>query len=100
MAKDFPRQGSMIIEILFGFGINNVYSLQDISNKKEETVDSIKSIMESRDLGLELGGYGVGIGLGLRATIPKMPSFRRKRKIPSPVVMDEDSSKRLSDQVN
>ncbi|XP_013144812.1 PREDICTED: histone-lysine N-methyltransferase SETD1-like isoform X2 [Papilio polytes] len=72
--------------------------LQDISNKKEETVDSIKSIMESRDLGLELGGYGVGIGLGLRATIPKMPSFRRKRKIPSPVVMDEDSSKRLSDQ--
>ncbi|XP_068623377.1 histone-lysine N-methyltransferase SETD1 isoform X2 [Battus philenor] len=73
--------------------------LQDISNKKEEVaVDSIKSIMESRELGLELGGYGVGIGLGLRATIPKMPSFRRKRKIPSPVVMDEDSSKRLSDQ--
>lgn len=60
-------------------------------------MDSIKSIMESRDL--DLGGYGVGIGLGLRAAIPKMPSFRKKRKIPSPVVMDEDSSKRLSDQV-
>ncbi|XP_050353651.1 histone-lysine N-methyltransferase SETD1 isoform X1 [Nymphalis io] len=72
--------------------------LQDISNKKEETVDSIKSIMESRELGLDLGGYSVGIGLGLRATIPKMPSFRKKRKIPSPVVMDDDSSKRLSDQ--
>ncbi|XP_069357216.1 histone-lysine N-methyltransferase SETD1 isoform X2 [Maniola hyperantus] len=72
--------------------------LQDISNKKEESVDSIKSIMESRDLGLDLGGYSMGIGLGLRAAIPKMPSFRRKRKIPSPVVMDEDSSKRLSDQ--
>nr|XP_013189562.1 unnamed protein product [Amyelois transitella] len=72
--------------------------LQDISNKKEEAVDSIKSIMETRDLGLELGGYGSGIGLGLRAAIPKMPSFRRKRKIPSPVLMDEDSSKRLSDQ--
>ncbi|CAH2052091.1 unnamed protein product, partial [Iphiclides podalirius] len=72
--------------------------LQDISNKKEEAVDSIKSIMESRELGLELGGYGAGIGLGLRASIPKMPSFRRKRKIPSPVLMDEDSSKRLSDQ--
>lgn len=55
--------------------------------------------MESRELGLDLGGYSVGIGLGLRATIPKMPSFRKKRKIPSPVVMDEDSSKRLSDQV-
>ncbi|CAH0595342.1 unnamed protein product [Chrysodeixis includens] len=71
---------------------------QDIPVKKEEAVDSIKSIMESRDLGLELGGYGAGIGLGLRATIPKMPSFRRKRKIPSPVFMDDDSSKRLSDQ--
>ncbi|XP_049879061.1 histone-lysine N-methyltransferase SETD1 isoform X2 [Pectinophora gossypiella] len=70
--------------------------LQDISNKKEEAVDSIKSIMESRDLGLELGGYGAG--LGLRAAIPKMPSFRRKRKIPSPVHIDDDSSKRLSDQ--
>ncbi|KAH9641472.1 hypothetical protein HF086_006088 [Spodoptera exigua] len=70
----------------------------DISNKKEEAVDSIKCIMESREIGLELGGYGVGIGLGLRATIPKMPSFRRKRKIPSPVFMDDDSSKRLSDQ--
>ncbi|CAK1541621.1 unnamed protein product [Leptosia nina] len=71
--------------------------LQDISNKKEE-VDSIKSLIESRELSLELGGYGAGIGLGLRATIPKMPSFRRKRKIPSPVRMDEDSSKQLSDQ--
>lgn len=56
--------------------------------------------MESRELGLDLGGYTLGIGLGLRAAIPKMPSFRKKRKIPSPVVMDEDSSKRLSDQVN
>lgn len=72
--------------------------MQDISNKKEEAVDSIKTIMESREIGLELGGYGSGIGLGLRAAIPKMPSFRRKRKIPSPVLMDEDSSKRLSDQ--
>lgn len=62
-------------------------------------MDSIKSIMESRELGLDLGGYGIGIGLGLRAAIPKMPSFRKKRKIPSPVLMDEDSSKRLSDQV-
>lgn len=76
-----------------------LFNSQDVSNKKEESVDSIKSIMESRDLGLDLGGYSVGIGLGLRATIPKMPSFRKKRKIPSPVVMDEDSSKRLSDQV-
>lgn len=37
----------------------------------------------------------MGLGLGLRATLPKMPSFRRK-KIPSPVPEDEDSQK-LSD---
>ncbi|KRT81143.1 RNA binding protein [Oryctes borbonicus] len=36
-----------------------------------------------------------GLGLGLRASLPKMPSFRRK-KLPSPVVEDEDSRK-LSD---
>ncbi|XP_055614148.1 histone-lysine N-methyltransferase SETD1 [Uranotaenia lowii] len=36
------------------------------------------------------------MGLGLRATIPKMPSFRRIRKQPSPVPQDEDS--RRSDQ--
>ncbi|XP_053697450.1 histone-lysine N-methyltransferase SETD1 [Sabethes cyaneus] len=37
------------------------------------------------------------IGLGLRATIPKMPSFRRIRKQPSPVPQDDEDSRR-SDQ--
>lgn len=37
----------------------------------------------------------LGLGLGLRASLPKMPSFRRK-KVPSPVPEDEDSRK-LSD---
>lgn len=74
------------------------HPLQDISNKKEEAIDSLRSFMDSRDFGLDTSGYGLGIGLGIRAAIPKMPSFRKKRKIPSPVVMDEDSSKRFSDQ--
>lgn len=39
-----------------------------------------------------------GISLGLRAQIPKLPSFRRIRKQPSPVPLDEDSCKGLSDQ--
>uniref|UniRef100_A0A182NMP3 [histone H3]-lysine(4) N-trimethyltransferase n=1 Tax=Anopheles dirus TaxID=7168 RepID=A0A182NMP3_9DIPT len=39
---------------------------------------------------------GSFVGLGLRATMPKMPSFRRIRKQPSPVPQDEDSRK--SDQ--
>lgn len=37
------------------------------------------------------------IGLGLRATIPKMPSFRRIRKQPSPIPQDDEDSRR-SDQ--
>lgn len=37
----------------------------------------------------------MGLGLGLRASLPKMPSFRRK-KMPSPVPEDDDSRK-LSD---
>ncbi|KAL3271157.1 hypothetical protein HHI36_021655 [Cryptolaemus montrouzieri] len=41
-----------------------------------------------------LAGLG-GVGLGIRASLPKMPSFRRK-KIPSPVPEDDDSRK-LSD---
>lgn len=36
------------------------------------------------------------LGLGLRATIPKMPSFRRIRKAPSPKRQDDDEQK--SDQ--
>ncbi|XP_043250324.1 histone-lysine N-methyltransferase SETD1 isoform X1 [Colletes gigas] len=32
-----------------------------------------------------------GFGLGIRASMPKMPSFRRKNKAPSPLPQDEDS---------
>ncbi|XP_031847043.1 SET domain containing 1 [Nomia melanderi] len=32
-----------------------------------------------------------GFGLGIRASMPKMPSFRRKIKAPSPLPQDEDS---------
>uniref|UniRef100_A0A336MTJ1 [histone H3]-lysine(4) N-trimethyltransferase n=1 Tax=Culicoides sonorensis TaxID=179676 RepID=A0A336MTJ1_CULSO len=38
------------------------------------------------------------ICLGLRAAIPKLPSFRRIRKAPSPVQQDEDSRKSDEDQ--
>ncbi|XP_033216334.1 histone-lysine N-methyltransferase SETD1 isoform X2 [Belonocnema kinseyi] len=38
-----------------------------------------------------LGFNHDGFGLGIRASMPKMPSFRRKIKAPSPVPQDEDS---------
>lgn len=39
---------------------------------------------------------GGSLTLGIRASLPKMPSFRRK-KIPSPVPEDDDDSRKLSD---
>lgn len=40
---------------------------------------------------------GFVAGLGLRASLPKMPSFRRK-KIPSPIPVEDEESKDMSDQ--
>lgn len=66
---------------------------QDKSSK-----DNINILLEANRENLysniSLDSMG-GLGLGLRASLPKMPSFRRK-KLPSPVVEDEDSRK-LSD---
>ncbi|GFY66481.1 histone-lysine N-methyltransferase SETD1B-A [Trichonephila inaurata madagascariensis] len=45
-------------------------------------------------------GFGTesGIGLGLRATMPRMPSFRRKIiKAPSPPALDDDDSKKAEE---
>uniref|UniRef100_A0A182LX89 [histone H3]-lysine(4) N-trimethyltransferase n=1 Tax=Anopheles culicifacies TaxID=139723 RepID=A0A182LX89_9DIPT len=56
----------------------------DINHLLSQTYDNLDS------------NGGSFVGLGLRATIPKMPSFRRIRKQPSPVPQDEDSRK--SDQ--
>ncbi|XP_044740720.1 histone-lysine N-methyltransferase SETD1 [Chrysoperla carnea] len=64
------------------------------------TKDSLSALIESsRDTSITLDTVGLGsnFGLGLRASIPKMPSFRRK-KIPSPIIEDDDVSRHLSDQ--
>ncbi|XP_060534419.1 histone-lysine N-methyltransferase SETD1 isoform X2 [Cylas formicarius] len=67
---------------------------------KEETEkpissrDNINVLLESNHDSLY--GYD-SVGLGLRASLPKMPSFRRK-KIPSPAPVEEDEESKLSDQ--
>lgn len=48
-------------------------------------------------LGFEGLNFGFGLGLGLRASMPKLPSFRRKIRPPSPPPMDGDSRRRLQD---
>lgn len=59
------------------------------------TKDNINALLEqSNDL---YSGYDSMCGLGLRASLPKMPSFRRK-KIPSPSPVEDEESKDLSDQ--
>lgn len=63
----------------------------------EKSKDSINILLEANreNLYSNISLDNLGFGLGLRASLPKMPSFRRK-KIPSPVPEDEDSRK-LSD---
>ncbi|KAF7283644.1 hypothetical protein GWI33_023282 [Rhynchophorus ferrugineus] len=58
------------------------------------TKDNVNVLLEQNTDGY--GGYD-NIGLGLRASLPKMPSFRRK-KIPSPIPAEDEESKDLSDQ--
>lgn len=43
-----------------------------------------------------LDSYAIGLGLGLRATLPKLPSFRRIRKEPSPKREDKKNKSTTS----
>ncbi|XP_058062335.1 histone-lysine N-methyltransferase SETD1 [Anopheles bellator] len=65
-------------------GLSKADKAPDINQLLSQTYDTLDS------------NGGCFVGLGLRATIPKMPSFRRIRKPASPVPQDEDSRK--SDQ--
>lgn len=59
------------------------------SNKEEASKPQGLSLLleQATPLGLNYDGFG----LGIRASMPKMPSFRRKIKAPSPLPQDEDS---------
>lgn len=63
--------------------------------KKTETINT-NTLLENHRDNLDLGGYANSFSLGLRAQIPKMPSFRRIPKRVSP--KRRDSEKNLSDQ--
>ncbi|XP_068901901.1 histone-lysine N-methyltransferase SETD1 isoform X4 [Tenebrio molitor] len=67
----------------------------EVGEKLVQTRDNINVLLEANRENLYSNVDSVGFGLGLKASLPKMPSFRRK-KIPSPVREDEDSRK-LSD---
>ncbi|XP_037922173.1 histone-lysine N-methyltransferase SETD1 [Hermetia illucens] len=74
---------------------NDTTTQTSVSVKVDKAPDINQLINSNRD-NLDFSGYS---GLGLRASIPKLPSFRRIRKQPTPVRQDEeDSQKQLSDQ--
>lgn len=81
-------------------------SCKENKNVQNEDIDVTKGIVTKDNINVLLEANrehlynnskldSLELGLGLRASLPKMPSFRRK-KIPSPVPEDEDSRK-LSD---
>lgn len=56
--------------------------------KEDNQKGGLSSLLDATaPLGMNYDGFG----LGIRASMPKMPSFRRKIKTPSPVAQDEDS---------
>lgn len=76
--------------------ISNIPREQEVIQPTKDNVNVILETNRESNISLDSIGLGSSFGLGLRASLPKMPSFRRK-KVPSPIVMDEDSRK-SSDQ--
>lgn len=68
------------------------------SNSKSHTSSTVPDINQLINSNRDNLDFSNCSSLGLRASIPKMPSFRRVRKKLSPIPKDEDSQKHLSDQ--
>ncbi|XP_035740533.1 histone-lysine N-methyltransferase SETD1-like [Vespa mandarinia] len=69
-----------------------------INNTSKEESSKPQGLSLLLEQGTPLGLNYDGFGLGIRASMPKMPSFRRKIKAPSPLPQDEDS--RQSDHID
>ncbi|XP_029823093.3 histone-lysine N-methyltransferase SETD1B [Ixodes scapularis] len=69
------------------------------ATSSQPAVSSLSSLFDgSRESGFSIGeGFGSGFGFGLRAAMPRMPSFRRIRKPPSPPPLDDEDSKKPDD---
>ncbi|XP_060864602.1 histone-lysine N-methyltransferase SETD1B-A-like isoform X1 [Metopolophium dirhodum] len=63
-------------------------SVNNEEPKSAHPAPNLNSILEAGTEGLETLALS-GLGLGFRAAIPKMPSFRRKKKEPSPKKTNE-----------
>lgn len=75
---------------------NKLKDKEELPDRSQLSRDNINILLESNRENLYSNLDSVGIGLGLRASLPKMPSFRRK-KIPSPVPEDGDDTTKMSD---
>lgn len=65
-----------------------------------QTVSSLSSLFDGsrNESSFSMGdSFGSGFGFGLRAAMPRMPSFRRIRKPPSPPPLDDEDSRKPGD---
>ncbi|KAG8192982.1 hypothetical protein JTE90_028102 [Oedothorax gibbosus] len=66
--------------------------------KAPATASSLSALFDQNRSKFGFDPESTGIGLGLRATMPRMPSFRRKIiKPPSPVPLDDEDSKKAEE---
>ncbi|RZC32044.1 N-SET and/or YppG domain containing protein, partial [Asbolus verrucosus] len=70
----------------------------EVAEKPIPSRDNINVLLEANreNLYTNINLDNVGFGLGLKASLPKMPSFRRK-KIPSSPMREDEDSRKLSD---
>lgn len=65
-----------------------------------QTVSSLSSLFDGsrNESSFSMGeSFNSGFGFGLRAAMPRMPSFRRIRKPPSPPPLDDEDSRKPGD---
>lgn len=76
----------------------NKNSIEGGDKVMEKPKDNLNILLEANreNLYSNISLENLGLGLGLRASLPKMPSFRRK-KIPSSPVREDEDSRKLSD---
>lgn len=81
---------------LEGNGINLSLEKSDLEEKPKQEISTWSTLFDStgNESGFGFGLDSMGLGRSLRAAIPKMPSFKRKRKLPSPPPLDDEDSKK------
>ncbi|KAK4878406.1 hypothetical protein RN001_010912 [Aquatica leii] len=73
---------------------------EQVETKPAQNKENLNILIEANreNLYSNINLDNLGLGLGFRASLPKMPSFRRK-KLPSPTIEDDDSHKMSDEEI-